>query len=293
MRRLVAGVLALTFVTSGCGSTGAQERIVCRAPVSGGTAAQRKIVNDVFCASVSSPLKIRIAPAPAGLPKSTVELVIDVGVPPEPASATGRKAAEAEAARESASWSAAVFAGAVRDKSEQDHLPHVMLYELRYSVRGQRPQLATQGRIALPGWGDPEGQGSVPPATLGRGTLSFDRVQQATDRLGKQTDSTVRIGWGTPLGASPAIFIRAKHPAQLLAGPIKRFLAAVEFGENRYDGVLVEVDDQHHTPVWMATTATRIGDEGCAIFPTADTSRSTGYNGAGTSACIAAGLGFG
>src|SRR3954452_17141389 len=178
MRYLAACSVALVTTAVGCGGAGTLDRVVCRAPVSGGTAAQRKVVHDVVCASGSSPAKIRIAPAPAGLPKGTVELVIDARVPPEPASPSGRKAATAGAAREFASWTAAVLAGAVRDKSERAHLPRVMLYELRYDVHAQRPQLATQGRVALPGWGDPEGQGSVPPVTLGRGTPSFDQIEQ-------------------------------------------------------------------------------------------------------------------
>jgi hypothetical protein len=292
MRYVAAPVAALALIAISCGGAGTQDRNECRAPVSGGTPAQQQVVHDVFCASASTPAKIRIAPAPSGLPKGTIELVIDSRVPPEPATPTGRKAAEAEAARESASWAAAVFAGAVRDRSEREHLPHVMFYELRYDVRGQTPQLQTQGRIALPGWGDPEGQGSVPPGTLRRGTPSFDQIEQATYRLGQQTNSTVRIGWGTPLGATPAIFIRAKHPNQLLAGPISRFLAAVKFGEARYDGVLIEVDDAAHTPVWMATTADRVGQKGCAIFAPTSKESSTSQNRAATHACVAAGLGF-
>jgi hypothetical protein len=211
----------------------------------------------------------------------------------EPASPIGRKAAIAGAARESASWAAAVLAGAVRDRSERDHLPRVMLYELRYDVPGRPPQLETQGRIALPGWGDPEGQGTPPPATLGHGAPSFDRIERTTYRLGQETQRSVRIGWGTPLGATPAIFIRAQNPNQLLAGPISRFLAAVKFGNARYDGVLIEVDDRAHTPLWMATTAERAGQKGCAIFPVADGGGATASNKAASHACVAAGLGFG
>jgi hypothetical protein len=294
MRFLVPCILALAVATVGCGGVGAQDRSECRAPVSGGTAAQRNVINDAICASVKTPLKVRIAPAPAGLPKGTVELVIDTRVPPEPANPTGRKAAIAGAARESASWAAAVLAGAVRDRSERDHLPRVMFYELRYVAPGQPPQLQTQGRIALPGWGDPEGQGSTPPATLGHGAPSFDRIERATYRLGQETHSSVRIGWGTPMGATPAIFIRAQHPNQLLAGPISRFLAAVRFGNARYDGVLIEVDDHAHTPLWMATTAERVGQKGCTIFPAVDTGGATAADSkAASHACAAAGLGFG
>ncbi len=292
MRYVTACVVGLAAVTVGCGNTGTQDGGECRAPVTGGTPAERQVVHDVFCASASTPAKIRIAPAPSGLPKGTVELVIDSRVPPEPSTSTGPKAAAAEAARESASWNAAVFAGAVRDKSERERLPHVVLYELRYEIVGQTPQLQTQGRIALPGWGDPEGQGSGPPGTLGHGTPSFDQIEQATYRLGQQTGSTIRIGWGIPLGATPAIFIRAKHPNQLLAGPISQFLAAVKFGEARYDGVLIEVDDAAHTPVWMATTADRVGQKGGVIFAASNSGSSTSQHQAASRACVAAGLGF-
>jgi hypothetical protein len=267
MRRLVVP-LAVALALSGCGSEEGQDVITCRAPVSGGTAAQRTLVNGVLCATGNVGLRVRIAPAPAGLPKGTSELLIDAKAPALPASPTGRRAAEAQAVRESMWWFAAVVAGAVRDKSEQQqpHLPRIVLYELRYDTPGKAPELQTQGRIALPGWGDPEGQGSAPPATLGHGAPAIDALEKAVHKLGVETDSEVRIGGGTPLGMAPAIFIRARHPYQLLSGPIKRFLEAAKFSENRYDGVLIEVDDQHHTPVWIAQTASRIGETGCATL---------------------------
>jgi hypothetical protein len=66
----------------------------------------------------------------------------------------------------------------------------------------------------------------------------------------------------------------------------------VKFGEARYDGVLIEVDDAAHTPVWMATTADRVGQKGCAIFAPTSKESSTSQNRAATHACVAAGLGF-
>jgi hypothetical protein len=264
MRVLVAAV-GVVLALAGCGSE-ARDRGECVAPVSGGTAAQRALVNGVLCASGTSGLRVRIAPAPAGLPKGTSELVIDARVPPEAAQPTGRRAAEASAARERMWWFAAVVAGAVRDKSERRHLPRVVLYELRYDAPGARPQLGTQGRIALPGWGDPEGQGSAPPATLGRGAPPLGVLEDAAHKLAEETGSDVRFGGGTPLGPAPAIFIRATDPGRLLSGPITRLLTAAKFAENRYDGVLIEVDDRHGMPVWMAQTAGRIGEMGCAAF---------------------------
>jgi hypothetical protein len=102
MRNQLLCAVVLAWTATGCGDAGTQDRGECRAPVSGGTAAQRQVVNDVFCASGSTPAKIRIAPAPGGLPKGAVELVIDSRVPPEPDAQTGKRAAEADAARESA-----------------------------------------------------------------------------------------------------------------------------------------------------------------------------------------------
>jgi len=286
---LVAVVLAL----SGCGSGEGQDVIACSAPVSGGTAAQRALVDGVLCASGTVGLRVRIVPAPAGLPKGTSELLIDAKAPALPVMPTGRRAAEATGVRESMWWFAAVVAGAVRDKSEQQHLPRVVLYELRYDTPGKPSELQTQGRIALPGWGDPEGQGTASPATLGHGAPPLDALEKAVHKLGVETGSEVRIGGGRPLGMAPAIIIRARHPYQLLAGPIKRFLEAAKFSENRYDGVLVEVDDQHDTPVWIAQTASRIGETGCVTL--AGTSRPVAPSRPtpGERACAFAGVGFG
>jgi hypothetical protein len=168
-----------------------------------------------------------------------------------------------------------------------------MFYELRYDTPGKPPELQTQGRIALPGWGDPEGQGTAPPATLGHGAPALDALNKALHKLGVETDSGVRIGGGTPLGMAPAIFIRARHPSQLVAGPIKRFLEAAKFSENRYDGVLVEVDDQHHTPVWIAQTASRIGETGCLNLGGTQRRGAPSRPTPGERACAFAGVGFG
>jgi hypothetical protein len=285
---LVAGVAAL----SGCGSAEGQDVITCRAPVSGGTAAQRALVRGVVCGSGAVGLRVRIAPAPAGLPRGTSELLIDASAPAPPASPTGRRTAEDAGARESMWWFAAVVAGAVRDKSRLRHLPHIMMYELRFDRPGKSPELQTQGRIALPGWGDPEGQGTVPPATLGRGAPPLGVLEAEMHKLGRETDSEVRIGGGAPLGMAPAIFIRAGHPYQLLAGPIKRFLEATKFGENRYDGVLIEVDDQHGTPVWIAQTASRIGETGCLTLGGTPRPVAPSRPTPGERACSFAGAGF-
>src|SRR5690348_8457631 len=204
-------VLVVALLATGCGQ-GAQDRAICRAPVTGGTAAQRSLVNSVVCASGTTGLRIRIRPAPGGLPKGTSELVIDAGVPAEPNASTGRRAARAAATRYVMSWVAAVVAGAARDRSVRLHLPHIMLYELRSDAPGRSPQLETQGRIALPGWGDPEGQGSTPPAGLGRGAPTFAALEQAITGLAEQTGAQVRLGGGRPLGMAPAIFIRSRDP---------------------------------------------------------------------------------
>lgn len=291
VRMLVVRV-AVVLALSGCGSGEGHGVDTCRAPVSGGTAVQRALVTGVLCASGTGGLRVRIARAPAGLPKGTSELLIDARAPALPAAPMGRRAAEAEAARESVWWFAAVVAGAVRDKSEQQHLPRIMLYELRYDTPGKPPELQTQGRIALPGWGDPEGQGTAPPATLGHGVPPIEALEAAAHKLGIETDSEVRFGGGRPLGMAPAIIIRARHPYQLLAGPIKRFLEAAKFSENRYDGVLIEVDDQHHTPVWIAQTASRIGETGCATLGSMPRPVVPARPTPGERACAFAGVGF-
>ena len=103
-------------------------------------------------------------------------------------------------------------------------------------------------------------------ATIGHGAPPIDSLEDAAHKLGIEPGSEVRFGGGTPLGVAAAIFIRARHPYQLLAGPIKRFLKAAKFSENRYDGVLIEVDDQHHKPVWIAQTASRIGETRCLML---------------------------
>ena len=69
----------------------------------------------------------------------------------------------------------------------------------------------------------------------------------------------MRIGWGDPLGATPVVSITTAAPIRLLAGPIRRYLAAVDFQEARFDGVLVAVFDTRDNPVWAATTADRLG----------------------------------
>ncbi len=239
--------------------------------------------------------RMSIHSSPRNEPAGSAGLVIIASVPPEPASPKGPRAAAARFAEDQATWYAAIAAGAIRDRSRQAHLPHVVSYSLLLHAPGAKPTLQGQGRIALPGWGDPEGQGSLPPATLGHGAPSFDTLQQRLTTIAAQTHTRVSLDWGQPLGAAPYVIITAANPRHLLAGPITRYLDALEFQGARYDGVLIAVIDAKHQPVWAATTADRIGTHGCSTY-SAEAGKSTGpfpaFNSAGGRACAASGTAF-
>jgi hypothetical protein len=215
--------------------------------------------------------------------------------PPQPASPRGPRAARARFADDQVSWDAAIAAGAIRDKSQAAHLPHVVSYLLMFRTPGHRPATQSQEQMALPGWGSPEGQGSPPPASLGHGAASFDTVQRRLTSIARQTHTRVRLGWGVPLGAAPAVVITTAAPIRLLAGPIRRYLAAVDFQGGRYDGVLVAVFDRRGNPVWAATTAERVGTRGCSVY-SGEAGKSHGsfpaFSSAGDRACAAAGVEF-
>ena len=265
-------------------------------PVSGGTAAQREIVANALCkmTALKTNPRVRIYPTPDVAPGG-IGLDIVAHVPPQPASPTGPAAAQSTYADEQASWLAAVIAGAVRDQSRRQHLPHVVTYKLFYATGAGTPTFQSQGRIALPGWGDPEGQGSFPPATLGHGVPSDAQLQTRLDRVAAQTHTTFTLTVGDPLGKAPMVTITAKNPRRLLAGPIPRYISAVEFSQARYDGVLLAVNDTKGNPVWVATTAARIGNTGCTVlFAESGTNHGTSpsLNSAGARACAAAGIGL-
>jgi hypothetical protein len=265
-------------------------------PVSGGTPAQRKVVEDALCqmTALKSVPHIQIRAKP-GIAPGGVGLEIVAQVPPQPASPTSPAAAASNYADELASWQAAVVAGAVRDRSQRQHLPHVVIYELFFSTGDGKPALQTQGRIALPCWGDPEGQGSLPPATLGHGVPSDTTLQTRLNQAAAQTDTTFTLDIGDPLGKAAMVTITARNPRRFLAGPIRRYLSAVGFTEARYDGVLIAVLDTKHNPVWVATAAARIGDRGCAVLSTeagTNPGAPTSFTSAGARACAAAGIGF-
>jgi hypothetical protein len=299
------GILLMLAVSAplvgGCSGSPSGDSAACfphSSPVSGGTSAQRKVVEDVLCqmtALKAIPLPhVEIRPKP-GVAPGGVGLEIVAQVPPQPAAPTGPQAAASDYADELASWQAAVIAGAVRDRDRRQHLPHVVFYELFFATGGGRPTLQTQGRIALPGWGDPEGQGSLPPATLGHGIPSDTTLQARLGRVAAETGTSFTLELGKPLGEAPAVTITARNPRRFLAGPIRRYLSAVAFTRSGYDGVLVAVVDSRGNPVWVATAATRIGDRGCAVLSAeAGTSPGapTSFTGAGARACAAAGIGF-
>jgi hypothetical protein len=298
--RGVVVVLAVCapFLTGGC-SGGSGDSAACfpgSSPVSGGTATQRKLVENVLCqmpAPKTSP-HVRISAAPDVAPGG-VGLDIVAHVPPQPASPTSPAAAASTYADKQASWQAAVIAGAVRDQSQRQHLPHVVTYKLYYATGAGKPTFQSQGRIALPGWGDPEGQGSSPPKTLGHRVPSDAQLQTRLDQAAAKTHTTFELIVDDPLGEAPAVTITAKNPRRLLAGPIRRYLDAVAFTQARYDGVLIGVTDTEHHPVWVAESAVRIGNTGCDVLSAeAGTNHGTfpSFNSAGGRACAAAGIGF-
>lgn len=175
------------------------------------------------------------------------------------------------------------------------HLPHVVTYKLYYVAGAAKPTFQSQGRIALPGWGDPEGQGSHPPRTLGHGVPTDAQLQTRLNRAAAKTHTTFELITDHPLGEAPAVVIVARDPRRLLAGPIRHYLDAVAFTQARYDGVLIGVTDIKHNPVWVATSAVRIGNTGCAVLSSeAGTNHGTfpSFNSAGGRACAAAGIGF-
>lgn len=298
MWRSVALAAAVAGMLAGC-SGGSGDSAACfpnSSPVSGGTAAQREIVANALCrmSALRISSHVRIHPTP-DVAAGGIGLDIVAQVPPQPASPTGPAAARSTYADEQASWLAAVVAGAVRDQSRRQHLPHVVTYRLYYATGAGKPTFQSQGRIALPGWGDPEGQGSFPPATLGHGVPPDAQLQTRLDRVAAQTQTTVVLTVGNPLGKAPMVAIAARNPRRLLAGPIRRYIDAVEFTKARYDGVLIAVSDTKRNPVWVATTAARIGDTGCTVLSAgAGTSHGTypSSTGAGARACAAAGIGF-
>jgi hypothetical protein len=296
MRYLAIAVAVVGSVAVGCGSGGQVDRGTCRPAVSGGSSAQRAVVTSVLCAMGEDVIQhVSIHGSPRNEPAGSVGLVIIASVPPEPASPKGPRAARARFADDRATWYAAIASGAIRDRSRRAQLPHVVSYSLLFHPPGAKPTLQGQGRIALPGWGDPEGQGSFPPATLGHGAPSHDSLQQRLTAIASQTHTRVSLGWGRPLAATPYVIITTANPRRLLAGPITRYLDALEFQNARYDGVLIAVFDAKHQPVWAATTADRIGTRGCSTY-SAEAGKSNGpfpsFNSAGDRACAASGTAF-
>lgn len=296
MRYLAAAAAVLGFVAVGCGSGGQVDRGACLQAVSGGSSAQRAVVTSVLCAMGEDVFQqVSIHSSPRNEPAGSAGLVIIASVPSEPASPKGPMAARARFADDRATWYAAVAAGAIRDRSRRARLPHVVSYSLLFHAPGARPTLQGQGRIALPGWGDPEGQGSFPPATLGHGAPSHDSLQQRLTTIAARTHTRVSLGWGRPLGGTPYVIITAADPRHLLAGPITLYLDALQFRNARYDGVLIAVVDAKHQPVWSATTADRIGTRGCSTY-SAEAGKNSGlfpsFNSAGDRACATSGTAF-
>jgi hypothetical protein len=296
MRYLAVAPAVLALVAAGCGSGGQVDRDRCQQSVVGGSSAQRAVVTTVLCGMHEEVIQhVSIHSSPRNEPAGSAGLVIIASVPSEPASPKSPRAAAARFADDRATWYAAIAAGAIRDRSRRAQLPHVVSYSLLFHAPGAKPTLQSQGRIALPGWGDPEGQGSPPPATLGHGAPSHDSLQQRLTTIAAQTHTRVSLGWGLPLGPTPYVIITTANPRHLLAAPITRYLDALKFQSARYDGVLIVVVDAKHQPVWAATTADRIGTRGCSTY-SAEAGKSAGpfpsFNSAGDRACAASGTAF-
>ncbi len=292
--------LALLAMAGGAcsGPTGDSAACFPNGPMAtGGSAAQRRVVTEVLCGmtATKAPLPhVAILASPQIAPHS-FSLRFTFTMPAEPTSAASPRVVAWTYASDQASWQAAVIAGAVRDRSQRRHLPHVAGYDLYFAEPAAKVVLQGQARIALPGWGDPEGQGSGPPRTLGRGVLPDDRLQARLEAVAAQTQSQVTVRVGHPLGEAPLVTVTAASPRALLAGPIEKYLTALGFAEMRYDGVLLAVLDAKGHPVWVAGTAGRIRTRQCSVL-SAEAGASHGsipsFTSAGDRACAAAGAGF-
>ncbi len=258
---LIAAAVLAGQVAAGCGGA-TTDRAVCLPPVRGGSPDQQRVVRSVLCAIGGAIQRVTIRMSPRGEPSGSAGLVFLVSLVASP----GSMAPAAQFSVERASWEAAIAAGAIRDRARAQHLPHVVSYTLYVHARGAKPELEGEGRIALPGWGDPEGQGRFPPAALGKGALSYGTLLTRVNAVAAQTHTRAQLGWAQPLGGAPYLTITARDPGRLLAGPIRRYLDAVDLRGTRYDGVLVAVFDARSRPVWVATTANRIGSRGCSVL---------------------------
>jgi hypothetical protein len=295
MRLFALGVSALVLAVNGCGG-GSAEHSACRPAVSGGTEAERSVVSSVMCGIGAGPIeRVAIRPSPPHEPAGSVSLTFIAKVPTQSLPEKNSAWPAAQFAADRAGWEAAIAAGAIRDRARTAQLPHFVAYNLLFQVGHTAPTLQSQGRIALPGWGDPEGQSSFPPTTLGHGVPSFDAVQQRLARIASETHTKATLGWSTPLGGAPYLVIVAPNPRQLLGGPITRYLDALEFKAARFDGVLIEVVDARHRPVWESETAVRVGSAGCSVYSN-EAGMSHGmfpsFNSAGDRACAASGNAF-
>jgi hypothetical protein len=263
----------------------------------GGSAAQRQIVTQVLCGmtATKAPLPTVAIRASPHIAPHSFSLRFTYSMPAAPPSPASPNAAAWSYSSGQAAWQAAVIAGAVRDRSQRRHLPHIAEYDLYFTARDGKGVLQGQGRIALPGWGDPEGQGSGPPPTLGHGVLPDDRLQARLESIAEQTHTHVTVRVGHPLGEAPLVTVTAPSPQTLLAGPIQEYLTALGFRQMRYDGVILAVFDAKGHPVWLAGTADRIRTRQCAVL-SAEAGTTHGslpsFTGAGERACAAVGLGF-
>ena len=268
----------------------------CDTMITGGAPGERAVARRVACAMLGTGMvRIGIVSSPAHEPAGSLGLSFVVAVPPQPGSATSPRAAVADAGNERAAWAAAVAAGAIRDANRIRHLPHVVAYNLFLQSPGTRPRLQSQGRIALPGWGDPEGQGTMPPTTIGHGAPSRENLLRTLGRIGQATETHAVLAWHKPLGAAPAVTVTTAHPKLLLGHGITRYLNALRFLDARYDGALLLVVDRAQRPVWIATTASRAGIRGCSVLSKeagVDHGPFPSFNSPGDKACAASGTEF-
>jgi hypothetical protein len=135
----------------------------------------------------------------------------------------------------------------------------------------------------------------MPPASIGHGAPSREKLLQTLGRIGRTTGTHAVLAWHEPLGAAPAVTVTAANPKHLLGRGIERYLDALRFLEPAYDGALLVVVDRARRPVWVATTAARVGTRGCSVLSKeagVDHGTSPSFTSPGDRACAASGTEF-
>ncbi|MBA2526491.1 MAG: hypothetical protein H0V18_12040 [Pyrinomonadaceae bacterium] len=223
---LIAGVVGISSATA--------QPSACGRVVTGGTQEERAAVGRILCLMPGTAIEsVQILEQPPDAPADALWLALTV--PPAP-----RASSPGLLNYTRAKWEVDIAAAAIRDGFFRLGLARVVAYE--ELSRGNPPDTDHLVGIALRAWSVPRWSTGARPRSLGHRAGTWAQLQAKLDVLSRRFQVRTRLERFNPFGKAPVVTVLAGDGGAFIdAGGFDAYKRALQFGEARYDGVLLQL----------------------------------------------------